>query len=280
MLSPAGACQRAPIVRGRPRAHRLAPGCGRCARRCASAPAPSANVPALAEEYPELVFACSSAQQYAWVKQSPARVVRAHPQGGRRGHLRPGRRHVGRGRRQPARRRGAGPTAGARQAGSSSTSSASSSDGVWLPDSFGYTAAYPQLARLAGAKWFLTQKLSWNETNELPHHTFWWEGIDGTRIFTHFPPVDTYNAEFTGAELAHAAAQLRATRAAPRCRWRRSATVTAAAGPPARCWRGPGGCATWRARREWRSRTRRSSSSRREAEYPNAPVWRGELYLE
>ena len=30
---------------------------------------------------------------------------------------------------------------------------------------------------------------------QFPHHTFWWEGIDGTRVFTHFPPVDTYNGE-------------------------------------------------------------------------------------
>ncbi len=60
---------------------------------------------------------------------------------------------------------------------------------MWLPDSFGYTAAFPQLARLAGARWFLTQKLSWNQANRLPHHTFWWEGIDGTRVFTHFPPA-------------------------------------------------------------------------------------------
>ena len=66
---------------------------------------------------------------------------------------------------------------------------------IWLPDSFGYTAAFPQLARLAGAKWFLTQKLSWNQTDKMPHHTFWWEGIDGTRVFTHFPPVDTYNSQ-------------------------------------------------------------------------------------
>ncbi|CAM5539228.1 Alpha-mannosidase OS=Streptomyces antimycoticus OX=68175 GN=SANT12839_016690 PE=3 SV=1 [Streptomyces antimycoticus] len=51
------------------------------------------------------------------------------------------------------------------------------SDGVWLPDSFGCTAAYPQLAALAGARWFLTQKLSWNETNKPPHLTFWWVGI-------------------------------------------------------------------------------------------------------
>ena len=38
----------------------------------------------------------------------------------------------------------------------------------------------------------------------MPHHTFNWEGIDGTRLFTHFPPVDTYNAELSGRELAHA----------------------------------------------------------------------------
>ncbi|WP_307815405.1 glycoside hydrolase family 38 C-terminal domain-containing protein [Streptomyces sp. 7-21] len=74
---------------------------------------------------------------------------------------------------------------------------------VWLPDSFGYSGALPQLARLAGFRWFLTQKISWNDTNRFPHHTFWWEGIDGTRIFTHFPPADTYNAEVTAAELRH-----------------------------------------------------------------------------
>ena len=49
---------------------------------------------------------------------------------------------------------------------------------------------------------FVTQKLSWNRTNRFPHSTFWWEGIDGTRVLTHFPPVDTYNAEVTPAELA------------------------------------------------------------------------------
>ena len=53
-------------------------------------------------------------------------------------------------------------------------------------------------------RWFLTQKISWNQTNRFPHHTFWWEGIDGTRIFTHFPPADTYNGTLTGQELAHA----------------------------------------------------------------------------
>ena len=120
--------------------------------------------------------------------------------------------------------------------------------GVWLPDSFGYTAAYPQLARLAGNEWFLTQKLSWNETNKLPHHTFGWEGIDGTRIFTHFPPVDTYNVELSGREMAHAVRNYQDKGARHPLARARSGTATAAAAPPARCWSAPAGCATWRAR--------------------------------
>ncbi|WP_279058392.1 alpha-mannosidase [Mobiluncus mulieris] len=75
---------------------------------------------------------------------------------------------------------------------------------VWLPDSFGYTAALPQLARAAGISRFLTQKISWNQTNVFPHHTMWWEGLDGSRVFTHFPPADTYGSAVTGAELRHA----------------------------------------------------------------------------
>ena len=79
---------------------------------------------------------------------------------------------------------------------------------VWLPDSFGYTAALPQIVKLAGFRWFLTQKISWNTVNRFPHHTFWWEGIDGTRVFTHFPPADTYNGTLSGSELARAASEL------------------------------------------------------------------------
>lgn len=75
---------------------------------------------------------------------------------------------------------------------------------VWLPDSFGYSGALPQLVRAAGSRWFLSQKLSWNDTNPMPHHSFQWEGIDGSRVFAHFPPVDTYNSDLSARELAHA----------------------------------------------------------------------------
>jgi alpha-mannosidase len=63
---------------------------------------------------------------------------------------------------------------------------------MWLPDVFGYSAAIPQILSKFGIRYFLTQKISWNQFNKFPHHTFWWQGIDGTKVWTHFPPADTY----------------------------------------------------------------------------------------
>ncbi|MEV8102597.1 glycoside hydrolase family 38 C-terminal domain-containing protein [Streptomyces sp. NPDC088135] len=150
---------------------------------------------------------------------------------------------------------------------------------MWLPDTFGYNAAMPQLMKLAGIRWFLTQKISWNTTNKFPHHTFWWEGIDGTRIFSHFPPVDTYNAEITGAELAHAVGNFQDKEAA------NSSLLPFGYGD------GGGGPT-----REMLARAERLADlegsarvvierpadffERAHAEYPDAPVWQGELYLE
>ncbi|HEY7223449.1 MAG TPA: glycoside hydrolase family 38 C-terminal domain-containing protein [Micromonosporaceae bacterium] len=75
---------------------------------------------------------------------------------------------------------------------------------VWLPDSFGYTGALPQIATAAGADYLLTLKISWNDTNVFPHHTFRWEGIDGSRILTHMPPVNNYCSELSAVDLARA----------------------------------------------------------------------------
>jgi len=80
---------------------------------------------------------------------------------------------------------------------------------VWIPDVFGYPAGLPQLFAAGGLNRFVTQKLSWNKQNRFPHHTFWWEGLDGTRVLTHFPPVDTYNAEITPGEVAHTVANFK-----------------------------------------------------------------------
>ena len=60
------------------------------------------------------------------------------------------------------------------------------SDTFWLPDTFGYSAAIPQIMAGCGIRYFLTTKLSWNDTNPFPLDTFQWRGLDGTSVFTHF----------------------------------------------------------------------------------------------
>uniref|UniRef100_A0A8C8R4X5 Alpha-mannosidase 2C1 n=1 Tax=Pelusios castaneus TaxID=367368 RepID=A0A8C8R4X5_9SAUR len=62
----------------------------------------------------------------------------------------------------------------------------------WLPDTFGYSAQLPQLMHGCGIRRFLTQKLSWSLVNNFPHNTFFWEGIDGSRVLAHFPPGNSY----------------------------------------------------------------------------------------
>jgi alpha-mannosidase len=76
----------------------------------------------------------------------------------------------------------------------------------WNPDVFGYNGQLPQIMAGAGIRYFLTQKLSWNQFNKPRSHTFWWEGIDGSRILTHFPPADTYCGLCTVKQLLHSVA--------------------------------------------------------------------------
>lgn len=78
----------------------------------------------------------------------------------------------------------------------------------WLPDTFGYSAGLPQIARGAGCDTFITQKLSWNSINVFPHTTMLWEGLDGSRLLTHFPPADNYSCAVLPAELTKAGAKM------------------------------------------------------------------------
>ncbi|MEZ2225473.1 MAG: alpha-mannosidase [Microcoleus sp.] len=55
---------------------------------------------------------------------------------------------------------------------------------VWLPDTFGFGWQLPQILRDGGVDYFVTQKLRWNDTTEFPYGAFWWEGLDGTKIFS------------------------------------------------------------------------------------------------
>ncbi|HIB69522.1 MAG TPA: alpha-mannosidase, partial [Phycisphaerales bacterium] len=76
---------------------------------------------------------------------------------------------------------------------------------LWLPDVFGYTWSLPQLIKQAGLEYFFTIKIGWNQYNRMPVESFWWQGIDGTRVLTHFSTTPvlrgthaaTYNAEVT-----------------------------------------------------------------------------------
>lgn len=87
---------------------------------------------------------------------------------------------------------------------------------LWLPDVFGYAAALPQIMRQAGIRYFLTQKIAWNQLNRFPHQTFLWEGLDGTRVFTHFPPSEIYNGTMEPAELLKGVQNFRETDRATR----------------------------------------------------------------
>jgi alpha-mannosidase len=60
---------------------------------------------------------------------------------------------------------------------------------LWLPDTFGYSSALPQICSKSGLASFVTQKLTWNDVNPFPHGHFYWEGIDGSRIRCTFPQI-------------------------------------------------------------------------------------------
>ncbi len=160
-----------------------------------------ANVLDLAERNPDFVFAASSAQQYAWLKESQPELFERVRAAVAAGVVRPvGGMWVESDTNMP------GGEALARQFVLGKRffleEFGVESDVVWLPDSFGYTAALPQIVRASGANYFLTQKPSWNEVNRMPHSSFLWEGIDGSRVFTHFPPAETYNSDLGATDLA------------------------------------------------------------------------------
>lgn len=68
---------------------------------------------------------------------------------------------------------------------------------LWLPDVFGYSAALPQILKKSGVDWFVTSKISWNDTNQMPCDTFLWKGIDGTGINSYFLTAQRDNGGHT-----------------------------------------------------------------------------------
>ncbi|MEZ5086436.1 MAG: glycoside hydrolase family 38 C-terminal domain-containing protein [Tessaracoccus sp.] len=238
----------------------------------------SSSMVTLLDENPDFVYAMSSAQQYDWLKKQRPEVYARVKQA------------VADGRFVPIGGMWIEPDA-VLPSGESFIRQISFGQrffrdefgvecrGAWLPDSFGYSGALPQLLVGSGFEWFLTQKISWNQVNRFPHHTFHWEGIDGSRVFTHFPPMDTYNAQLSGEEVAKAVRQ-----------FREKSVARSSLAPMG--WGDGGGGTT----REMLARAERMADlegaaqvvlespndffDRAMAELPDPDVWRGELYLE
>src|SRR5207253_3068785 len=77
-------------------------------------------------------------------------------------------------------------------------------DCAWLPDCFGFAGSLPQILAKSGVPYFMTQKLSWNWVTTHPYHTFWWQGIDGSKVLAHLPPEATYNSAANPQSIAAA----------------------------------------------------------------------------
>jgi alpha-mannosidase len=145
------------------------------------------------DEYPEYKFACSQAQQYAWVKERDPELyarIRAKVESGQ--FVPAGGSWVEPDLNIPSgealvRQLLYGQRFFEREFGSRCRE-------FWAPDAFGYTGQLPQLMRGAGITRFFTQKLSWNRFNKPDNHTFVWQGDDGSEVLVHFPPADNYSS--------------------------------------------------------------------------------------
>ncbi|MEV7799886.1 glycoside hydrolase family 38 C-terminal domain-containing protein [Microbacterium foliorum] len=238
----------------------------------------TSSMTTLIDEQPDFLYGMSSAQQYAWLKEHRPEVYARVKAAVAEGRFLPlGGMWVESDTVMPTgeslvRQFSYGQRFFERELGIRSK-------GVWLPDSFGYSPALPQLMRRAGFEWFFTQKISWNQQNVFPHHSFLWEGIDGSQVFTHFPSMDTYNSQLSGMEVAKASRQFKENR------------VTSRSIAPVG-W-GDGGGGTTREMTGKAKRLENLEGSARvvwehpdtffdaaRAELPNPAVWVGELYLE
>lgn len=167
-----------------------------------------ASAVALMDDYPEYKFACSSAQHYVWIEEEHPELFAKIIERAERGQWIPvGGMWVEADMNLPSgeslvRQIVFGQRYFEETFGERCTE-------VWIPDVFGYPAGLPQVFAAGGMTRFLTQKLSWNKQNKFPHSTFLWEGIDGTQVLTHFPPVDTYNAEVTPGQVAYSVSKFR-----------------------------------------------------------------------
>ena len=68
---------------------------------------------------------------------------------------------------------------------------------LWLPDTFGYSGALPQILEKSGVKYLVTQKIFWsyNDGERFPYNYFYWTGIDGTTVTAFLPTSYNYTTD-------------------------------------------------------------------------------------
>ena len=71
---------------------------------------------------------------------------------------------------------------------------------AWLPDVFGYNQFLPQIFALGGIHYFFTTKLNWSMVTRFPHHSFVWQGPDGTEIIAHLAAASSYMTQANARE--------------------------------------------------------------------------------
>lgn len=75
---------------------------------------------------------------------------------------------------------------------------------LWLPDTFGFNAALPQIMKKSGIKYFSTGKMGCSNFNKMPNDLFWWEGLDGSKVLVHFRSTsDSVNNDYTESLKVH-----------------------------------------------------------------------------
>jgi alpha-mannosidase len=143
------------------------------------------NMARLAEEYPEFVFIQTQAAQLEGVKNNYPAIFDAVKEAYRRGNWEPNG-----GMWVEADCNITGGESLIRQflVGKAAIREMLGYEGdtLWLPDVFGYAAALPQILAGCGISYFVTSKISWNDTTRFPYDTFIWRGIDGSAVKTHY----------------------------------------------------------------------------------------------
>ncbi len=206
--------------------------------------------------------------------------VGADPREGRRRTVRAGRRLVGRARLQPPVRRVARPPVPPRPAVLRATNSAAATASSGARTRSATAGQLPQILREVGITRFLTQKLSWNRFTKPEHHTFVWQGDDGSEVLGHFPPADTYNSDANVRRAAQSASDCTPTTITRGRACSSSATATAAAGRRSRCSRRCARAGDLQGLPRTHQATAEEFFTALEAEPAERPVVVGELYFE